>query len=523
MPAPDSDSADLTAEVRARLNAELKNHRDRTIEQSLGGPDIFTERGIPLEIALRRPYVRWTTENREAVAEEYKTLGGAGRGFLSRVTAQSDGYLMMREPPLGEAPIYAELRPDHAVRTGKKITHDHAKDFSGDSSEFLRRHLDKEHGGKDVSGKHTHDRHAKYLFPPSPKVEREWWHDHDDYYAGEPRRRAKHEAQAHGGEVTSGCHLHTHRVKDRGTNYAKRIEIHRDAVDLLPGAERVFYVIEGCLKADSIFAQGEAVVSVPSVTLWDPPELDWFARKYFTGKRAFIVADADWAQNPKVVGQAMLCRSFLLSLHIDAHVAAPSRDTDGNGDLRWKGVDDFWGAGHGVDELVVIRRDLPSAFPRYVQHLGRPSKTGSRLGRIDGLRRDIQALQNLILIAADGKDPRFPKGTLDKNLSQLARLMGHKHHKSAERAIERLEGYGALTISGPTETRVGGWKGDYYDSQEEWVERPTITLTPELHAVEKKELTVGALAEGIEQFPVCEPEEIDEWLREGRDLEAAAA
>ena len=497
--------------------------------ETLADAHEFTKRGIPLEIARRRPYVRWTVDDRTAVEREYKDLPGRARGFISRVTGQCDGWLIMRNPP-PELPlerIYAELRPDRAVKTGKKITHDHATAFREDSG-FLQRHLDAEHDGEDVEGEHTHDRYAKYLFPPAPKVEREWWHDHDEHFAGEPHRRAKHEAKAkeeggHDGEVVSGPHPHSRRVRDKKANYAKRLDVHRDAIDLLPDAERVFYVIEGCLKADSILAQGEAVFSVPSVTLWDAQELDWFARKYLTDKRAFIVADADWSQNPKVVTQAMLCRTFLRDRDIEAHVSAPPDAKDESGELRWKGVDDFLGPeSHGggagsVDDLVVIRRELPDAFDRHVRELGRQHPR-SHLPRIDGLRRDILALQNLILIAADGDDPRFPKGTLEKNLSQIAKLMGHQHHKGAERAIKRLADHGLLRIDGPAATEPGGWKGDYYDPREDWVERPTITITPELQAVKLDPKTVGELTGDLDQFPIRQEDEINDLLREGRRL-----
>jgi hypothetical protein len=488
-----------------------------------GGPDIFTERGIPAWVRHSRPYVYWTTKNRAAVEAEFKDLHRAGRGFLRGVTKQRDGYLILRDPP-GEPDlpsVYAELRPDKPVKTGKKIKHSHTKDFKG-KPEFLARHLEAEHGGVDVAGEHTHDRWAKYLFPPAPKIDKEWWHDHDEYYAGKPRIRAKHEAKAvkdggHDGEVVSGCHLHTSRIKDRTVNYAKRIDVHPLAESLFANAPRVFFVIEGELKADAILGQGEAVFSIPSVTLAEPQELELVVRELVPPETPmFIVCDADWSRNPAVVAHALLNRQIARRVGVkEVHVAAPPADEDESGELRYKGNDDFIGAGGTVDELVVIRRELPEvAFNRQVREMGRPGD--GRLRNITGLRNEVNALQNLILLAADGKDPRFPRGTIHKNLSQLAKLMGTKSHKNAERGIKKLQEDGLITIDGSTETEAGRWKGDYYDWELDWINRPVITICRELQAVELDPTTVGELTGHIEQFPTRSPDEIESLIREGR-------
>ena len=52
---------------------------------------------------------------------------------------------------------------------------------------------------------------------------------------------------------------------------------------------RVFFVLEGCLKADSILARSEAVASVPSISLWaDAPELKPFSREYLKDVTTFV-------------------------------------------------------------------------------------------------------------------------------------------------------------------------------------------------------------------------------------------
>jgi hypothetical protein len=122
------------------------------------------------------------------------------------------------------------------------------------------------------------------------------------------------------------------RVKDRSRSLAKRIDVHPFAVERFETAERVYFGIEGCIKADAILTAiletGEpaTVFSVPSVTLWDARELKRFAMKYLAGKIVIIVPDSDWHENPGVYTQAMLCRQYLRHrCRVEAHVEAPGR------------------------------------------------------------------------------------------------------------------------------------------------------------------------------------------------------
>jgi len=122
---------------------------------------------------------------------------------------------------------------------------------------------------------------------------------------------ARHIEKAHHGVPVAGPHEHTRKAKDREHGIARRLDVHPDAVPLLLSAGRVFFVIEGCIKADAVLSRGEAVFSVPSVTLWKAPELEAFAERYLKEKTVFIVADADAVMKPEVMTQAKLCRSFL--------------------------------------------------------------------------------------------------------------------------------------------------------------------------------------------------------------------
>lgn len=70
-------------------------------------------------------------------------------------------------------------------------------------------------------------------------------------------------------------------------------------------------MLEGTLKNDAVLSRGEAVFSVPSVTLWDYRELQAFTRTFLEGKTIFIVPDADWFENSPVDRHARLVRSLI--------------------------------------------------------------------------------------------------------------------------------------------------------------------------------------------------------------------
>ena len=78
------------------------------------------------------------------------------------------------------------------------------------------------------------------------------------------------------------------------TIWRPRIDVHPLALSSLHKAPVVYFVIEGCLKADAVLANGGAVFSVPSVSLWDCHELWRFAADYLFDKTVVIVPDGDW-------------------------------------------------------------------------------------------------------------------------------------------------------------------------------------------------------------------------------------
>ena len=469
-----------------------------------GDPDIFTERGINPEVRDARGYARWTTSDPSALREAWDPfVAPEQRSFIGKIAKQQSGYVITRYPPpgLGLPAVCAEIRPDGAVKTGKKIRHDHVRHFR-DRPIYLERHLRKAHKGKDVDGQHDHEQSAKYLFAPAPKIKVPWWHEHAEQYAGKPDALKRHLKARHDGKDESGRHRHFRKVKDESVNFAKRLDVNPLAVPLLEDANRVFFGIEGCLKADAILSQGEAVFSVPSVTLWDAPELADFSDRYLVGKTVFIVPDADWNENDAVIAQAMLCRQHLRQrCGLDAWVAAPPIEQnaarDETGKLKENGVDDFLGGGGSVDDLVVIGREMPPSFDEWVR---------SQRGRSDGLIRDADVLQNLALHASDDD------GTLSKAVGTLAKIM-RTYEKKVARALASLESRGAIQIEeGSLHTRRGAWKGGYFDWSLEWEEKPLILIPKHLRAVDSSERLVRYLT------PSSEPEQF--IRRDAESLEA---
>jgi hypothetical protein len=92
---------------------------------------------------------------------------------------------------------------------------------------------------------------------------------------------ARHIEKVHRGINDETVHLDENRAKyvfPPGGG-ARRLDQHPQAFIWLATARRVFFAIEGCIKADAIVPAGEAVFSVPSVTLWRAPELGHYTRR----------------------------------------------------------------------------------------------------------------------------------------------------------------------------------------------------------------------------------------------------
>jgi hypothetical protein len=394
------------------------------------------------------------------------------------------GLVMPKYPFPGQAQIAHQLRPEYDVDTGGKYRHRHDHAFGG-NAKGLRRHLDKEHGDwwvVDDDEYHVHANWAKYLLCPKAKIDTEHDHVTDPRFQGKlgKTRLKQHLGKWHrkGGEHDHQVHgTHVHRRPAPGQNIANRLDVNPLAIERLADAKRIYFVLEGALKADSVLTRildrdaKASVFNVPSVTLWKAPELERVAKTWLQGLAGqdplvVIVCDADAHEKSMVMRQALLCREYLRRLGVKACVAAPPADRDENGELLYKGVDDFLAAGGELDDLVVIDRESEFALALFANPDGRLCST----------------ISGLMPILRCGRNPKRVIEALWEHIN-TGRLTSNR---SLE--LEEDEWTGALR-----------WKGRRED-------RPTFTVSPGLRYTESlvrlgeytyagKPLTVSAVFE----------------------------
>jgi hypothetical protein len=354
--------------------------------------------GMPMTKAQRDWLTRCMDRARDEKPQMDTCLGFAG-GPL-RVRSDDDGHegfgqglLMVKHSVPGEPPVLPQLRPEYSVRTGDTTWHRHDEAFFGDP-EGVRRHLEDEHAGDlsfPIDRVHAHEDFAKYLLAKNATDRVPHDHTTDKRFQGTKgaEKLRDHLRSSHGDRQKGGEHKHSRDV--RGQHVADRIDIHPLALERLPDAERVFFVIEGTPKADAILTailetdERACVFNVPSVTLWkNTKELRRFA-PHLRDKQLVVVPDADWARNWQVKRQAILCRERVREIVGNEGavcIAAPSvRDQDQKGcgcdapsvdalgtcaicGGYFKGVDDFLAAGGALGDLSVldIRADFRLAL-----------------------------------------------------------------------------------------------------------------------------------------------------------------
>jgi hypothetical protein len=401
------------------------------------GPHFFDEdkfrekHAISRKVWSARPYIRYEVGDSGRVREHWPQ----SPQFASLIANQASGIIIPRYAPaslrLGHVP--AELRPDREVKT-KSWHHYHGDDPTADLTlpsgkrlkrkwilqpEHAKRHIEKVHGGVNVQTIHPNENWAKYVFPT-------------------------------------------------GEEGAQRLDVHPQAWARFVNASRVFFGIEGCIKADAMLSAGEAVFSVPSVTLWRAPELASFAGA-LRGKVVYIVPDADGIKNDAVITQALFCRTYLRKLGVDAYIAAPPFEAyKRNNEL--KGVDDHLFYGGTMDDLDVFERETAHGL---AEHLAERGKC-----RFNRIVRNADVLENLALHA--GED-----GEIRASLRSVARIMGF-HHSRVQRGARDLQEWEAIEIDGdlgiyaryydPKENRLVGW---------DWEDQPVIRIAPKFRAKTK--------------------------------------
>jgi hypothetical protein len=518
----------------------------------------FRKRGIERWVWESRPYIRYTPDHHDAVLEHHEPLRRTNQlGWVTHIVKQAPGWMCVRHrppgvtPPAKEPEIVPQLRPDVEVNTGGPATiHAHPdvpydgpvlnpypykdgreaaplEEWRIRSADQLRPHINgkRGHNGVNVQEPHIHWPLGKYVFPPSPKVERSSTHDHAvgrvtrggkhlKPLAADPDRLAAHlnatsrytaETQHRGLDV-QGPHTHTRKIPDRAVNRAKAIDMHPEAARFFTVARVVFLVIEGQWKADSLLSRLLAVLSVPSVTMWDVAELVETAAKYLAGKAVVIVFDADGHTNPVVMAQAWFLKTKLetMGLGIRACIAAPPEEYDEAGALRWKAVDDLLGDGvewdadgnrvsgwvYHPEDLHVHERNAPNleAFRELQREAG--------IGGWDAARN--AALLDSLSMHANRR------GELPRTTRTIAGLMhdGDKliHDRRAVRdALERLAELGALDIEGNQDAQEERFVGEDYldpDPMFGYVDPPLITIRPEYRAVDLEPVRLGDWLKG---------------------------
>ena len=475
-------------------------------------PSFFRGRGIKDEIWQGR-YTWWTPDDPGPAREPFADTQPGQRAHIAKITNQSPGWVINRfAPPLNPplAKVYPELRPLDPVKTQGPTLHWHGdgpepENISiGKKATFYetlpdwarmpgrrenwqshiehRKRLDDgtykpcgmtdHHHGVNTEEVHYHQALAKYTFLNLPKTDVVKEHDHDTGWKTtarekRPARRTAHVEKYHGGVDQAGLHPHTWRIKDRSTKLASRIDVNPRGVQRIVDAEVVFFCIEGCIKADAILSAGGAVFSVPAVGQWDCDELRAFCWHYLADKTVVIINDADWENNHLVRNQSRLCRAQLARYGVyRVHIAAPEPFYE---DRETKGVDDWLGAGGELEGLRVIETHPPT--DRLHEWIAARARRKDQAGRDESLLWWLAAYTG-------------PSGELWAPFKTVTKVLG-TNGRSISDSIHSLETMGALTIDGDLMT-----KPHWPTYREDWVDRPRLTLIPELRA-QDNQLTLG--------------------------------
>jgi hypothetical protein len=236
------------------------------------------------------------------------------------------------------------------------------------------------------------------------------------------------------------------------------LDVHPTAQRLFPKAERVYFGIEGCLKADSILSaiiredRPESVFSVPSVSLWAAPEFDSFI-PFLRGKQVIVVPDADWYEKPQVLRHARFAQRYLQRRGIEAYVAAPPQSSG------HKGVDDYLGDGGSLDKLEVLERIGSDLVPQVLDKRSEEVRLDAWFN-IAGLIHDLAFFADP---AAAGEDEDTPEeeskaGYVYATYQTLAKILNIGSSTVGDN-LHRMRDFGWITIEHL-------YDGDWIDTKE---------------------------------------------------------
>lgn len=312
----------------------------------------------------------------------------------------------------------------------------------------------------------------------------------------------------HLGENVKGFHWHAPqpaKYVNFGDN--KRIDVGPGGLDELLDAYRagdlssVLFVLEGKMKHLSSESNGWHVVSVASVTLWDPAEVRWLGRwaaRHIQGVPFYVGPDADWENLERNKGavfrQAMYVQTHLRDEGVRTMILAPcgffydreckckpgKAQFDGLICIKCggylKGFDDYNAAGGTADYLWALDRREPwEHIFEFVYSLPIDPQRKNRTAR---------ALRGLSL------HDRYD--LLDVPLKTMQRIMRARKPHDVPQIIAELQP--ALHVDGSLEIV----KREFYDEKKErwfpvwdWLRRPTIHVREPFSAKEE----IGRLKE----------------------------
>ncbi len=231
--------------------------------------------------------------------------------------AQCGGWVMPKHAPPGYDPIVPQLRPDEAVITNPLDT------WHWHGTELIEWPVFPEEAGA-LAGEALW--RYRILSDADAHVSKGIGKDDSDPY--DPRTGKGD----HQGINVEGVHRHAPRAAkyllQGGKGAGSRIDVHPWALERIPDADIVWFILEGCPKNDAVVSAGAAVFSVPSVTCWKAQELRRFANRYLRGKTVLVVPDSDWVENPQVQRAALKARTVLRGCGIEAHCCAPRQLKD---------------------------------------------------------------------------------------------------------------------------------------------------------------------------------------------------
>ena len=438
------------------------------------------------------------------------------------------GWLLVKHSPPGYPPVPPQLRPDEPISANERVQwHKHDgiwspwPDFTAEAGEKragkpLPRRVQVKKGPDKGEWVRAEMRSVLYGPPAEAHIHRGLDSE------GKPKEGAKpYDPETgegyHMGVNVKGVHRH---APDKGKyqllGKAARIDLHPLALGLLAEAETVFFVLEGTLKNDSVLSgirrerRRCSVFSVPSVSMWEPGELERFANEHLQGKVVLVVPDADWHQNHLVEWQALKIRTLLRRWGVDSYIAAPPVEEDCEPDDYWKGIDDFRGSGHKLGELMLDGREPPpeDRLDRAVWNLPHQYRRPAR----DAL---------LWLSLCENK-----RGVIRLGFQTLKKRLGYDGH--ADRLVpvlQALERVGAITIKrGSLHTMQKPIPGRKGWTQTMWEQKPTITLDGAYRANRERS---GLLAEDFWQRTAvellrAEVDDLKSWRREQESRNEAA-